>query len=186
MLHENENILKCLRQKTTRDIAEFGFKDSPSFLTPMGPSRDGILIPADFESKTNKDPKSRKPRSNSGTYQILLGSAQDETSHFFSDNQVRDGVTRTVKDQYLRTLVRNTYSFHLKEIFATIQNEYTDWSQPKATPFNFQYEASTAITDKLYTAPIHKTANWASESGYPVFLYVNGPSHTIDKPAKVS
>lgn len=89
-----------------------------------------------------------------------------------------------MKDRYLRTLVRNTYSFHLKEIFATVQNEYTDWTESNVSNFESQYEASRAITDKLYTAPIRKTATWATDSGHQVFLYVNG--YLSGQPSKVS
>lgn len=47
MLHEHEDILTCLRQKSVEDLTHFDF-GAPSFLTAMGPSKDGILIPNDF------------------------------------------------------------------------------------------------------------------------------------------
>ena len=72
--------------------------------------------------------------------------------------QVRNGVDRFGKDRYLRTLVQNTYSFHLNEIFAVVQNEYTDWATnaQQVDRFNLQWEASKAITDRLITAPLRK------------------------------
>lgn len=33
------------------------------------------------------------------------------------------------RDAILRTLVRNSYRFHLNEILATITNEYIDWER---------------------------------------------------------
>jgi len=52
---------------------------------------------------------------------------QDETDRYFADQELIDGFGPEVRDRYLRTLVRNSYNYHLNEIFATVQNEYTDW-----------------------------------------------------------
>ena len=52
---------------------------------------------------------------------------QDETERFFSDSELTEGFGPETRDKYLRTIVRNTYSYHLNEIYATVQNEYTDW-----------------------------------------------------------
>ena len=48
MLQDHKNILKCLRGKRFEDLTKYAF-DTPSFLIAMGPSRDGVLIPADFD-----------------------------------------------------------------------------------------------------------------------------------------
>ena len=48
MLHQHEDILKCLRNRSVTEITRFRFPDNPSFLTAMGPSRDGIIIPSGF------------------------------------------------------------------------------------------------------------------------------------------
>ena len=107
----------------------------------------------------------------------MLGLVQDEMDSFFPENELRHGITPKTKDRYLRTLVRNTFTFHLTEIFATIQNEYTDWTNAATildfsdgkmgsihsyshfqdfNPYLMQHEASMALTDKLYTAPIQQ------------------------------
>ena len=104
-----------------------------------------------------------------------MGLVQDETNMFFPERELRDGINPKIKDQYLRTLVRNTFTFHLNEIFATVQNEYTDWTDAEtisefsnglfdstysssylqeSNPYLIQHETSMALTDKLYTAPI--------------------------------
>ena len=106
---------------------------------------------------------------------MLVGSVADEVSQTsFSNFEVRNGIDSLTKDRYLRTLVRNTFSYHLNEIFATVQNEYTDWAAGAAGAdrFQLQYQASRALTDRLYTAPIHQTAAWANETGFDCFLYV--------------
>ena len=61
-----------------------------------------------------------------------MGLVQDETDLFFTERELKLGITPKTKDRYLRTLVRNTFTFHLNEIFATIQNEYTDWTNAEA------------------------------------------------------
>ena len=62
-------------------------------------------------------------------FQVILGMVEDEANDlFFNQEAVRDGIGPQTRDQYLRTLIRNTYNYHMNEIFATVQNEYTDWS----------------------------------------------------------
>ena len=51
MAREHEEIVACLRSKSLDELTRFTF-DTPSFLTAMGPSRDGVLIPADFGMDT--------------------------------------------------------------------------------------------------------------------------------------
>ena len=107
----------------------------------------------------------------------MIGLVQDETDLSFSERELRNGISSYTKDRYLRTLVRNTFTFHLNEIFATIQNEYTDWTNVESlsdlsndqlslkdsssyfrefNPYQIQHETSMALTDKLYTAPIQQ------------------------------
>jgi hypothetical protein len=51
MALDAEDVLVCLRNKSAEDLAAFDF-GTPLFLSAMGPSRDGILIPADFGADT--------------------------------------------------------------------------------------------------------------------------------------
>lgn len=52
MAREHETIVACLRHKPLSDLITWTF-DTPSFLTAMGPSRDGVLIPSDFGLDSN-------------------------------------------------------------------------------------------------------------------------------------
>ena len=47
MMKNHQDIVKCLRDKPLSDLMSVDVK-APSFLTAMGPSRDGVLIPSDF------------------------------------------------------------------------------------------------------------------------------------------
>jgi len=66
MIQDYEDILKCLRNKTVEELTRVQL-DTPSFLTGFGPSRDGVLIPADFG--IDQIVVNRK-RSMTSTYQV--------------------------------------------------------------------------------------------------------------------
>ena len=67
-------------------------------------------------------------------FQVILGMVEDEANDlFFNQEAVRDGIGPQTRDQYLRTLIRNTYNYHMNEIFATVQNEYIDWRTQVST-----------------------------------------------------
>jgi hypothetical protein len=67
MIQDYEEILKCLRGKSVEDLTRVRL-ETPSFLTGMGPSRDGILIPADFGTELYT-PSNRK-RAQASPYQV--------------------------------------------------------------------------------------------------------------------
>ncbi len=76
-----------------------------------------------------------------------------------------------------RTLVRNGYEYHLNEIFATVQNEYSDWmasTEEDVRPRRLLSLAADAITDRLYLAPAIEAAEWCEASGFPLYFYVFG------------
>ena len=68
MLHQHGDILKCLRNKSVAELTKFRFTDNPSFLTAMGPSRDGIIIPADFGLDQGRVPPRRGPTSGGSSF----------------------------------------------------------------------------------------------------------------------
>ena len=67
MIQDYEDILKCLRGKSVEDLTKVRL-ETPSFLTGMGPSRDGILIPADFG--TDLYATNTRKRAQSSAYQV--------------------------------------------------------------------------------------------------------------------
>ena len=72
MAREHESLVNCLRYKSVEELTEFSF-ETPSFLTSMGPSRDGVLIPADFGIDTSYSGNNiRKRASIASTYQASL------------------------------------------------------------------------------------------------------------------
>ena len=69
MLQNHQDILNCLRRHQIADLTKFNF-DTPSFLSAMGPSRDGVLIPADFGTSVII-----RKRAHSTHYQVRKGTA---------------------------------------------------------------------------------------------------------------
>ena len=57
----------------------------------------------------------------------MVGVTRAEAYFAFNSEDVQYGIEADRRSKILRTYVRNTYSFHLNEILATIVNEYTDW-----------------------------------------------------------
>ena len=71
MAREHESLVNCLRYKSVEELTEFSF-ETPSFLTSMGPSRDGVLIPSDFGIDTSYSSNNIRKRAHASTYQASL------------------------------------------------------------------------------------------------------------------
>ena len=79
MLQNHRDILNCLRRyNKVEDLTRFIF-DTPSFLTAMGPSRDGVLIPSDFGADIRK-------RAHSTNYQASLSTFFQSSPREICDN----------------------------------------------------------------------------------------------------
>lgn len=182
MVKDHSDVVRCLRGKSVSQLLDFDF-GTPSFLTSMGPSKDGVLIPNDFGADLASSPKRKRAltvdyqvHNNIDTIepnplylpiiisffaQVVIGLTEDETNIYFSDEEFNSGLGPSTRDKYLRTLIQNSYDYHLNEIFATVQNEYSDWMSlsPSSSadqvirPRHLLWEASKALTDKLYVAP---------------------------------
>lgn len=95
MVRDHEEIVSCLRGKTVEDLSSYVFKGTPTFLTAMGPSRDGVLIPGDDGDDDDKGefmadiaPKKRSAAGRKSNYSLLIGTVEDEVSHMFGDWEV--------------------------------------------------------------------------------------------------
>lgn len=82
MVQDYEDILKCLRNKTLDELTGVQL-DTPSFLTGMGPSRDGVLIPADFGADYVA---ANRKRSSGSPYQVSQDALRIVTNAFNKQN----------------------------------------------------------------------------------------------------
>lgn len=71
-------------------------------------------------------------------YDLMAGVTRAEAFFSFNSGDVQYGIEADRRSRILKAYVRNTYTFHLNEIFATIVNEYTDWERPVQHPINIR------------------------------------------------
>lgn len=102
----------------------------------------------------------------------MLGVVKAEAYFAFNGEDVQYGIEADRRSKILRTFVRNTYSYHLSEILATIVNEYTDWERPVQHPINIRDETLEALSDAQYVAPVVHTADLHSAEHRNSYLYV--------------
>lgn len=102
MMKNHAEIVKCLREKPLADLHSVELK-APSFLTAMGPSRDGVLIPSDFGTSSFHI---HRKRSTVPSYRIIVGVSDRETEELFSEEQLEEGLSQHEQKRLLRTLVR--------------------------------------------------------------------------------
>jgi len=131
----------------------------------------------------NRGASKERREASKGSYQIMVGLSSDEASHFFNDEESVQGLNEEGKDRYLRTLVRNLYDYHLEEIFAAVQNEYSTSnvaysnSDKKAvrdggSNFSALAAAAAALTDRLYAMPTLAAADESVRAGWDTYFYV--------------
>ncbi|XP_056632476.1 neuroligin-4, Y-linked isoform X2 [Diorhabda sublineata] len=193
------HLLKCLREKPVELLLSTPILHQPEFAFAFGPSVDGVVIDTgeppggdsahynEFDSNNIK-PLKPEPQnaitilnnvllrksviSKLSRYDLLLGVVKAEAYFAFNGEDVQYGIEADRRSKILRTFVRNTYSYHLSEILATIVNEYTDWERPVQHPINIRDETLEALSDAQYVAPVIHTADLHSAEHRNSYLYV--------------
>ncbi|XP_066143773.1 neuroligin-4, Y-linked [Euwallacea fornicatus] len=195
------HLLKCLRDKPLETLMTTPVM-VPEFSFAFGPSVDGVVIDTgeppggeaphytDYDSgagttgKTSKgEPQNAINILNSvllrksvisklSRYDLLLGVVKAEAYFAFNGEDVQYGIEADRRTKILRTFVKNTYSYHLSEILATIVNEYTDWEKPVQHPINIRDETLEALSDAQFVAPVVHTADLHSAEHRNSYLYV--------------
>ncbi|XP_075979945.1 neuroligin-4, Y-linked-like isoform X2 [Anticarsia gemmatalis] len=193
---DHEIIVDCLREATIEELLSADISP-PNFLTAFGPSVDGVVIKTDFAkdfltmystgdfpsfgplNNMNINLNVHKKRSDSGRrlfqnkYDLLFGVVTSEALWKFSAHDVQNGIEPEKRDRMLRTYVRNSYTYHLSEIFYTIVNEYTDWE--RTNPINTRDATVSALSDAQYVAPLVQSGDLLSGGPKPVLTDEDGP-----------
>ncbi|XP_035713030.1 neuroligin-4, Y-linked [Folsomia candida] len=145
---KEDPIFECVKNK---HFSEFVGFSPPKFGVDFGPSIDGVVIKPNFrassESQMGKRDVAKK-------YDVLFGLSSLEKMTAFSETDLQSGFEGGRRDAILRTLIRNSYRFHLNEILATISNEYTDWEKSSQHPVAMRDLTVSAVTDCLALAPV--------------------------------
>ncbi|RWS14970.1 neuroligin-4: X-linked-like protein, partial [Dinothrombium tinctorium] len=160
---KNSVIVDCLRQKSARELVTVNFKVA-NHLTSLGPTVDGIVIP--------NDPSTLMAEYNSfyGNYELLFGVTKVEFYQFTRDDE-RNGIDSQRRDKILRTLVRNLFSFHLQEIYLTVANEYTDWTQSTIDSSSIFQMIIDLLSDSTVVAPSVKAGQMHSRLQRNTYFY---------------
>ncbi|XP_026726552.1 neuroligin-4, Y-linked-like [Trichoplusia ni] len=195
---DHEIIVDCLREATIEELLSADISP-PNFLTAFGPSVDGVVIKTDFAkdfltmystgdfpsfgplNNMNINLNIHKKRSDSGRrlfqnkYDLLFGVVTSEALWKFSAHDVQNGIEPDKRDRMLRTYVRNSYTYHLSEIFYTIVNEYTDWERTVENPINTRDATVAALSDAQYVAPLVQSGDLLSGGPKPALTDEDGP-----------
>ncbi|KAL4706109.1 hypothetical protein ACJJTC_017889 [Scirpophaga incertulas] len=198
MTKDHEVIVDCLREATIEELLSLDISP-PNFLTAFGPSVDGVVIKTDFAkdfltmystgdfpsfgplNNMNQNLNIHKKRSDSGRrlfqnkYDLLFGVVTSEAMWKFSAHDVQNGIEPDRRDRMLRTYVRNSYTYHLSEIFYTIVNEYTDWERTVENPISTRDAMVAALSDAQYVAPIVQSGDLLSGGPKPAYSDEDGP-----------
>ncbi|XP_072935526.1 neuroligin-4, Y-linked-like isoform X2 [Epargyreus clarus] len=195
MSKDHEVIVDCLRDASIEELLAIDISP-PNFLTAFGPSVDGVVIKTDFAKDfltaySTGDFPSFGPlnnmnqnyvhmkRSDNGRrlfqnkYDLLFGVVTSEALWKFSAHDVQTGIEPDKRDRMLRTYVRNSYTYHLSEIFYTIVNEYTDWE--RTNPINTRDATVAALSDAQYVAPLVQSGDLLSGGPKPAPNDEDGP-----------
>ncbi len=100
-------------------------KETPTFRYSFGPHVDHVSIMSPpFEGTAHR----------LADFDVVAGLTTAEAVPLFADVDVTVGIEMPKRNRIFRTLIRNSFTYHLNEILAVLANEYTDWKTPHQRP----------------------------------------------------
>ncbi|XP_066152219.1 neuroligin-4, X-linked-like [Euwallacea fornicatus] len=159
-----EDIAPCMRSRPLQAILEMEL-NSVRFMPPISPS-----LPIDSEST---DPAYAMEHASDTfiTSEIMLGITTTESYADFNANDIQYGFEEDQRNRVLRTFVRNTFVYHLNEIFSAVRNEYTDWEKPIPHPINIRDSVMEALSDGHTVAPAIRVAYLHARRGAKTYFF---------------
>ncbi|XP_034951793.1 neuroligin-1-like isoform X2 [Chelonus insularis] len=171
---ESDDITVCLRLRDIKELLNVHL-DTPRFTSGFAPFVDGTVLPlASFQivqpTTTSAGILPLFPGPGSefaalGNRDLLLGLTSCEAWLDISEDDLKNGINSTRRDRILRTFVRNTYRYHLHEIYSTLKNEYTDWEKDEQSPNVIKEGLLSLLGDGQVAAPLLRLALLHSSSG---------------------
>ncbi|KYB27420.1 neuroligin-1 [Tribolium castaneum] len=172
-LHEDD-LAPCLRKKPLDELLKVRI-DSPRFLPGFAPFIDGTIL---------LNPSSAPPAGSTSTVatsagyeladfperDLLFGLTSTESYLDLNAQDLEFGFNETRRDRILRTYVRNSYYYHLNEIFSTLKNEYTDWERPTQNPLSVRDATLDVLSDGHTAAPLIRVGYLHSMRGGKTFF----------------
>lgn len=158
------DIAPCLRNRTLAELLGVQF-DVPRFLPRFGPSSPSDAATADPELAMEHASDAFVTR------QLVVGASTTESYLDFNANEIQYGFEEDQRNRVLRTYVRNTYVYHLNEIFSTVRNEYTDWDKPILHPINIRDSTLEALSDGHTVSPLVRVSFLHARRGAKTYFF---------------
>uniref|UniRef100_A0AAG5CVE5 Carboxylesterase type B domain-containing protein n=2 Tax=Anopheles atroparvus TaxID=41427 RepID=A0AAG5CVE5_ANOAO len=182
----NEDLAPCLRTTSLAELMNISLS-SPRFLPGFAPFVDGTVItPAKAAVINNlKIPSDSAIASTSGIefsnfhkQDVLFGLTTYESYLELTAADLEFGFNETKRDRILRTFVRNTYRYHLNEIYSALKNEYTNWERSPRSAYGYRDAVLELLSDGLTAAPLVQLSHLHSlQGGRSYFLHFKHQSH---------
>ncbi|RLU24683.1 hypothetical protein DMN91_002772 [Ooceraea biroi] len=164
---EADDIAPCLRLKNLEELLAVQL-DPPRFTSGFAPFIDGAVLPSTVNQNFQPTASSSGLMSivsgpgsefaDFGSREILFGLTSEEAWVNLSEEDLQNGLNETRRDRILRTYVRNTYRYHLHEIYSTLRNEYTDWERGEQSPVAICEGLLSLLGDGQVAAPLLRLA----------------------------
>ncbi|XP_043273365.1 neuroligin-4, X-linked-like [Venturia canescens] len=163
-IEEDEDIADCLRGVPVHELLSVELPEI-KFMPKIGPS-----LPID---QNNPDPGLDMERMSDAFIKVplILGVASAEAYLDFNDNEIQFGLEEDQRNKILRTYIRNTYYYHLNEIFSAVRNEYTDWEKPVLHPIHIRDSTMEALSDAHTVAPLMRIAFYHARRGAQTYFF---------------
>ncbi|KAH1000629.1 hypothetical protein HUJ04_012933 [Dendroctonus ponderosae] len=161
---DGADIAPCMRSRPIEAIQELQL-DSVRFMPQIAPA-----LPVDPESS---DPDFAMEHASDSfiTCEVMLGITTTESYADFNANDIQYGFEEDHRNRVLRTYIRNTYVYHLNEIFSAVRNEYTDWDKPIPHPINIRDSTMEALSDGHTVAPAVRVAFLHARRGAKTYFF---------------
>ncbi|XP_054006258.1 neuroligin-1-like [Hylaeus anthracinus] len=171
---EADDIAPCLRLRNLEELFAVQL-DPPRFTSGFAPFMDGAVMPQpvnqNFQPTAASSglmplvPGPGTEFAGFGDRDLLLGLTSEEAWVNLTDDDIQNGLNETRRDRILRTYVRNTYRYHLHEIYSTLRNEYTDWERGEQSPSAICEGLLSLLGDGQVAAPLLRLALLHSAAG---------------------
>ncbi|KAL1513202.1 hypothetical protein ABEB36_002640 [Hypothenemus hampei] len=161
---DHEDIAQCMRSRPLQALLEVPM-EQVRFMPRIAPS-----LPIDSESL---DPSYAMEHTSDTfiTCEVMLGITTTESYTDFNANDIQYGFEEDQRNRVLRTYIRNTYVYHLNEIFSAVRNEYTDWDKPIPHPINIRDSTMEALSDGHTVAPSVRVAYLHARRGAKTYFF---------------
>ncbi|XP_050294927.1 neuroligin-1-like [Anthonomus grandis grandis] len=161
---DNEDIAACMRSRPLQALLDVAL-ENVRFMPRIAPS-----LPLDSEST---DPSFAMEHASDTfiTCEVMLGITTTESYADFNANDIQYGFEEDQRNRILRTYIRNTYVYHLNEIFSAVRNEYTDWDKPIPHPINIRDSTMEALSDGHTVAPSVRVAYLHARRGAKTYFF---------------